>query len=341
MSNFAVITHELTIEPHPDADALECARIGGYYTVVQKGQFQTGDVAAYIPEAAVLPQALIDELGLTNHLAGPEHNRVHAVRLRGVLSQGLVLPMPGAVAGTDVTDRLGITKYVPVIPPHLQGEMTESFGNLIRYEIDDIKMHPAMFTDGEPVVITEKLHGTWCCLGTQDGSALVTSKQLSAQGLVFVTDPGHNDDNVYVQTHRRSAANLAALQQRVGAANVLVLGEVFGHDIQDLQYNRSDHEFRAFDIYVGDKESGHFLDYDLFAEATDGLFDCVPELYRGPFSREIMLEHTSGRSSLAKHNREGIVIKPAIERGHPTIDRVIAKSLNEKHLLRKGATEYN
>ena len=36
MPEFEVRTHRLTVEPHPDADRLECARIGGYLTVVAK-----------------------------------------------------------------------------------------------------------------------------------------------------------------------------------------------------------------------------------------------------------------------------------------------------------------
>lgn len=341
MSNSAVITHRLTIEPHPDADALECARIGGYFTVVRKGQFNTGDIAAYIPEAAVLPRNLIEELGLGNHLAGPNHDRVHAIRLRGVLSQGLVYPMPGCQEGEDVTERLGIIKYVPEIPPHLQGEMRPAFGDLVRYDIDDIKMHPDIFAEGEPVVMTEKIHGTWCCIGDDGENPLVTSKQLSAQGLVFVTDEGHNDGNVYVECHRRNTGNMKRLKERLNAPSVLVMGEIFGKGIQDLQYDRDTIDFRAFDIYVGDKETGRFLDYEEFIQAAHGLFDTVPQLYQGPFSHDAMMKHTRGNSTLAKHGREGIVIKPMQERGHPTLDRTIAKSLSEKHLLRKGGTDYN
>ena len=341
MANFAILTHRLTIEPHPDADALECARIGGYYTVVKKGDFRTGDIAAYIPQAAVLPAEMIEELQLGNHLAGPEHNRVHAIRLRGVLSQGLVYPMPRMPEGRDVTEELGITKYAPVVPPHMEGEVESAFGYLIRYEIDDIKMHPGILSQGEQVVFTEKIHGTWCCIGTQEQRPLVSSKQVAAQGLSFVTGDGHNGGNVYVETYRKKTENLETLKRRLGAENILVMGEVFGKGIQDLQYDRDSVEFKVFDVYVGDKETGNFLDYDRMLEASKDLFETVPELYRGPFSHQVMLEHTSGRSTLAKHGREGIVMRPTRERGHPTLDRTITKSLSEKHLLRKGGTEYN
>ena len=341
MSNFAVLTHRIVIEPHPDADALECARIGGYRSIVKKGKFKTGDVVAYIPEAAILPRNMIDELELGNHLAGPNHNRVHAIKLRGVLSQGLVYPMLDYSVGVDVTDILGIIKYVPVIPSHFDGEVQTAFGNLIRYEIDDIKMHPEMFEDGEDVIFTEKIHGTWCVIGHQENSPLVTSKQLSAQGFVFITDVGRNDGNVYVNCYRSNRDNINELQSRLSADNVLVMGEIFGKNIQDLGYNRDSEDFRVFDIYVGDKEHGGYLSYDNMLEAANGLFQTVPELYSGPFSYEVMIEHTRGKSTLANHGREGVVIRPTIERGHPTLDRTIAKSTSEKHLLRKGATEYN
>jgi RNA ligase (TIGR02306 family) len=88
MSTFAAAVRRLTILPHPDADALAIAQIGGYAAVVGKNQFRTGDLAVYIPETAVLPEGLIAELNLTGKLAGPDKNRVHPLRLRGILSQG-------------------------------------------------------------------------------------------------------------------------------------------------------------------------------------------------------------------------------------------------------------
>ena len=90
MAVFESKVHALKVEPHPNADRLELAAVGGFRCVVQKGAFKNGDLAAYIPEAAVCPEWLIKELGLEGRLAGSKHNRVKAVKLRGALSQGLV-----------------------------------------------------------------------------------------------------------------------------------------------------------------------------------------------------------------------------------------------------------
>lgn len=86
MSFFKTEVVRLEIEPHPNADRLELARIGDYQAIVPRGQFVTGDIAAYVQEGSLVPLALLSEMGLEGRLAGPDANRVKAIRLRGVLS---------------------------------------------------------------------------------------------------------------------------------------------------------------------------------------------------------------------------------------------------------------
>src|SRR3954453_1915473 len=90
MSTLIVPAERLVVHEHPNADALELAQVGLFRAVVAKGVYRSGDIALYIPEGAVLPEALIAELGLTGRLGGSQHDRVTPVRLRGELSQGLV-----------------------------------------------------------------------------------------------------------------------------------------------------------------------------------------------------------------------------------------------------------
>jgi RNA ligase (TIGR02306 family) len=79
VSSLRVTIEQLTIHEHPNADALELAQVGLYRAVVAKGAYRTGDFALYIPEQAVLPVDLIEELGLTGRLSGKEKNRVKAI----------------------------------------------------------------------------------------------------------------------------------------------------------------------------------------------------------------------------------------------------------------------
>lgn len=87
------------IEPHPQADKIEIALVGGYKSIVRKGQFESGGLAVYIPEGALLPEWLLrememwDELNGCGTLHGGAGNRVKAKKLRGIMSQGLLYPI--------------------------------------------------------------------------------------------------------------------------------------------------------------------------------------------------------------------------------------------------------
>jgi hypothetical protein len=161
MSTFAVTVEKITITEHPNADALELANIADYQAIVRKGQFSTGDLVAYIPEQAIVPQVLLKEMGLEGKLAGKQANRVKAIKLRGILSQGLVYPArPEWQEGADVTELLGITKWEPPAPAHLAGEMySAGLDRTLKYDIENIKKYPRVLEPGEQVVFTEKLHG--------------------------------------------------------------------------------------------------------------------------------------------------------------------------------------
>ncbi len=359
MSTFQVLVVPISIEVHPDADALELAAIGGYRAVVRKGAFTEGQLCAYIPEQAILPAALLEELGLVGRLGGSQKNRVTAVRLRGVLSQGIVMAArPHWVEGQDVQEELGITKYEPPIPAHMNGRVTGAhFHNTLPYDIENIKKFPNLFQEGEPVVITEKLHGTWVQISLlpaaeadPGGRTLISSKGLASRGQAFdLTDP-EADQNLYVRTaatHRVADRLLAVFGER--DEPVTLLGEVFGQGVQDLHYGehaRSSEAppgLRVFDIYLGRRGSGRVLgDAELDAARFYRGVPRVPVLYRGPFSPPVVATLTDGAETLsgkALHLREGVVIRNQHERQDRRAGRVQLKSVSAAYLLRKGGTE--
>jgi RNA ligase (TIGR02306 family) len=363
MSTFAVQVVRAVIEPHDNADSLEIARVGDYRSIVRKGQFKTGDLVAYIPEQAIVPDPLLDELGLRGKLAGKDGNRVKAIKLRGVLSQGLVLAArPTWSEGQDVAAELGVHKFEPPVPSHMNGQVYGAGPDrCVKYDVENFKAFPDVLADGEPVVFTEKIHGTWCQVGLlphsdglPHGRLVVSSKGLAAKGLAFVPDAPENATNLYLRVarHLEFVARIErALAAELGAGRpVFVLGEVFGAGVQDLSYGAKTEQdrsigFRVFDIYVGWIGQGGFLsDADLEAACAALELPRVPVLYRGPFSRAVMLEHTDGRETIsgqALHVREGVVVRPQTERHAHELGRVQLKSVSEKYLLRSGGTEYN
>ncbi|MEU9355951.1 RNA ligase (ATP) [Streptomyces griseoloalbus] len=354
MSTLRVTAEVLTVHEHPGADALELAQVGLYRAVVAKGAYRTGEAAVYIPEQAVLPAGLIEELGLTGRLAGGNHDRVKAIRLRGELSQGIVC-RPRALAGvdlaraaeegTDFAEPLGITKWVPPVPTAMGGEVESAADLLSWVDIENIQRCPDIFTPGEPVVLTEKLHGSACLLTYVAGQerVYVSSKGFGARSLALKEDPR----NLYWRAVRghgvdRVAADLAA---RLGARRVGVFGEVYGAGVQDLTYGadgrRDTLGYAVFDVSAEIDGRVRWLDA---AELLDGRLPLVPRLYSGPYDSERVLEIASGRETVSGrelHLREGVVIRPAVERHSPvTGGRAIAKAVSPAYLTRKGGTEY-
>jgi RNA ligase (TIGR02306 family) len=364
MSAFAVYVVRVAIEPHENADALELARVGDYLSVVRKGQFQSGDLVAYIPEQSLLPAALLDELGLRGKLAGKDGDRVKAIKLRGVLSQGLVYPArPDWSVGQDVAGELGVRKWEPPAPPaHMNGVCyAAGLDRCMRYDIENFKAYPEVLLPGEAVVFTEKIHGTWAQIGylppgmiETQGHLVVSSKGLAAKGLAFIPDAPDNASNLYLRVARGLEVDRriseAFVAELAADQPIFVLGEVFGAGVQDLGYGaKADASgalgFRVFDIHVGRPGQGHYLGDEALERACAALgLPRVPVVFRGPFTREAMLAHTDGKESVtgkALHIREGIVVRPTVERRDPRLGRVQLKSVSEKYLLRSGGTEYN
>ncbi|WP_406859936.1 RNA ligase (ATP) [Streptomyces sp. HUAS MG47] len=356
MSTLRVTAEVLTVHPHPDADALELAQVGLYRAVVAKGAYKSGDIALYIPEQAVLPADLIEELGLTGRLAGKAKDRVKAVRLRGELSQGIVC-RPRALAedelaravtdGGDFAERLGITKWAPPIPPTMSGEV-ESAPDLLPWtDIENIQRYPDVFEPGEPVTVTEKLHGTACLVTyfAEDGRVQVSSKGFGAKGLALQEDPR----NLYwraVHDHGVPAV-AAALAERLGARRVGIFGEVYGAGVQDLAYGADARAEGRVGLAVFDVSAdldGKIVWLDPAEVLDDGQLPLVPRLYSGPYDLAKVLELTSGRETVSGedlHLREGVVIRSATGRYSPVVGgRAIAKSVSPAYLTRKGGTEY-
>ena len=361
MSVFKVEVVKLHIAPHPDADVLELAQVGGYVAVVRKGEFRTGDLAVYIPEGAVVPTEILARMGLEGKLAGPQKNRVKAARLRGVLSQGLVGSFKAlgieAREGDDVAERLGITKYEPPTPVALGGEVFNAGRELtLDFDVQNWKSYPDILREGEEVVFTEKLHGTCTIVAIlpykdahpeafgERKNVLIFSKGLGAKGLAFKNNE-RNKDNLYARATRALVARIDEVQRDTTGVVMpnFILGETFGPGVQDLTYGNGV-GFRVFAAaygYRGDQryQNWSFVEGSFKAQFN---FETVPVLYRGPFSVAAMREHTDGKTAMgADHIREGIVMVPAVERTDPRIGRVCLKSVSADYLTRKNGTEYN
>lgn len=376
MSTFETTVERLIILPHPNADALELARVGLYNSIVRKGEYKTGDLALFIPEQAILPESLMEELNLTGKLAGPDKNRVKAVRLRGSLSQGIVA-RPRALnavnyehaylSRTNFSDVLGITKWVPEVPVHMSGNAIGTSELMPWVDIENIKRFTDIFEPGEKVTATEKIHGS-CTLFTyavDTNESFISSKGLGARNLALI----ESDENLYWRAARANnlsdfAKNVAAgveLRNEVSASalnleyetisvtHVGIFGEVYGAGVQDLTYGAKGGAipgYAVFDISIRYADGTRvWLDQDYVRSLTHaGNIPMVPELYRGPYDVDAIAAVAEGKETISGQGvnvREGVVVRPICERRSEVLGgRAIGKWVSEGYLTRKNGTEF-
>lgn len=167
MRKLATVETISEIKVHTNADSLELATIRGWQCVVLKGQFKPGDMVVFFEIDSWIPTEIAPFLSKGHEprvYEGVRGERLRTVKLRGELSQGLVMPISildskrilsseslqwgvrtwneqwqdwdyiivNGEPGADVTELLGIQKYEPPVPTQLAGNTKGNFPSFIR-----------------------------------------------------------------------------------------------------------------------------------------------------------------------------------------------------------------
>ncbi len=339
MSEYAVRVVRLgKIGKHPNADTLSITQVNGSYPVICKsGLYENGSLAVHVP-----PDALVDvRLPWFSWLADKANHlylhRVRFAKLRGVPSYGFLVPISDIPdghllsEGQEVSALLGVTKYEPE-PVFNQGEdiqgahfSTAGLAMVPHYDIEGLRKHEALFTPGEEVWVSEKIHGSngrWVHL---DGQLFSGSRTKFRTGSVW---------NRMAERYRLE--EILGLPENQGK---VLYGEVYGPGIQDLTYGLTEPQVLFFDLF--DSKTGKWVNVADFQKfCTDHGLPQVPTLFHGPFNLESLYAMAEGKSTLvgANHVREGIVVKPVEERWDSEgVGRVFLKLPGEGYLLRKSA----
>lgn len=337
MRKLATIRKIDAINPIPNADAIEVATVGGWNVVVKKNQFKVDEYALYLEIDSWVPTELAPFLSKDRkeprEYMGVKGERLKTVRLRGQISQGLLLPINDISKeitiddykysfcnvmwedGEDVTDYLGILKWEPQIPAQLAGIMKGNFPSFIQKtdqeRIQNIKQEfeDALNTD-EVFELTEKLHGSSMTVYWEDREMGVCSRNI---------DLKESDDNAFWKIAK--SLNLKEkFEKFAGDRNIALQGELIGNGLNGNQYGLSGHAFKIFDVY--DIDAGCKMlpkeRYAMLAQLEFVANDHVPiigtcTLLSFGNSIKKFLEHAEGLSELNGSEREGIVFK-SVER---------------------------
>ena len=265
MRKLASIRRIDIIKPIPGADAIECATLGGWPVVIKKNEFAVGDLAVYIEIDSWVPTDLAPflskgkEPNIYNDIKG---ERLRSVRLRGQLSQGLLLPEVVVShqtrsgdyinfynEGDDVTEVLGIQKWEPAIPACLAGEVKGAWPSHVQKTDQERAQNLGAEWDTLKTYTyeaTEKLEGSSMTAGIVNDEFTVCSRNLNLRETAT--------NSLWAQARRY---NIEARMRELGLANMVVQGEIVGEGIQGNHYGIKGQDFYVFDIL--DTSSGQYL----------------------------------------------------------------------------------
>jgi RNA ligase (TIGR02306 family) len=340
MRKLATIRKIDNIRPIVGADAIECAVVGGWTVVVKKDEFKVGDLAVYLEIDSWVPHNLAPFLSKgvePREFNGVKGERLRTVKLRGQISQGLLLPLSvfprslgfdyatDRTVGEDVSHWLGIQKWEAPIPAQLAGDVRGMFPTKIpktdqeriqnlTVELEEWKAEALSWE------VTEKLDGTSMTVYVDGDDEGVCSRNLNLK---------ENEANSLwrVAKHDQLIEKL-----RSTGRNLAIQGELVGEGIQKNMYKLKGQHFFLFDVY--DIDRGAYLNpVERRALASKLDIGHVPVLKEDEVLEVCNVEHilkwAEAKALMGGADREGIVFK-CNER------EVSFKAISNKFLLKGG-----
>ena len=354
------------IKEIPGADNIEQAIIGGWNCITKKGEHKVNDMVVVATTDAVIPLDLSDNLGVTNYLR--KGQRVRTVKLRGVYSECLIIPLSylkGKVTmghqdikeGMDCMELLGIFKYEPPIRQiQLAGGRKVKYKDnpnfKVYYKFPNAKNVKGMFNEENYVQITRKIHGTNARYGIIKKTKLSFIDKirkffrLADEWIDYEyiygshnVEKGSDTQGFYSTDVWRTIDEKYGIKEKLWhfaklaeakyiGDGMILYGEIYGAGIQ------KGYDYGLTDIHFSGFDlygGGGYLSTEMTYMVISDELDLphVEILYEGPWSQEIQDKYTFNNFiEGTKTPHEGIVIK------HVSGDRnKIYKCINPDYLI--------
>ncbi len=324
------------IKAIPDADKICAYRVDGWWVVDSVGKYQVGELVVYAEPDSWVPNELAPFL--TKGTEPREYNgvkgeRLRTVKLRGQISQGLLLPLEPTCKNIesllfedlDVSVPLNVQKWERPIPAQLAGQVRGNFPALVpktdQERIQNLSKQFDKFME-DTWSVTEKLDGSSCTFYLDDEDQFhVCSRNL---------DLKEDENNSFWKTAKKY--DIEGIMRRNSMKGMAIQGEMIGEGIQGNQY-KVVLDFYVYDMY-NTKTGEYILPSQLKAACERLGLNHVPILAEGVTlvgsSIQTILSEAEGKSRLNGSEREGIVFKS--ESVH---DRSF-KAISNKWLLKTG-----
>jgi RNA ligase (TIGR02306 family) len=325
MRKLATIRKIDELNPIDGADAIECAVVGGWKVVAQKGLYQVGDLAVYFEIDSWIPHELAPFLSKgkePREFEGIKGERLKTIKLRGQLSQGLLMPLKEIVEfignplrvfneDEDLSESLGIVKWEKPVNAQLAGVCRGNFPSLIpktdQERVQNLKKEIAS-AQNDVFEVTEKMEGS-----SMTVYQMVVDGEMQFGVCSRNMDLKETQGNAFWDTARKDdiEAKMRAVDEFWSFA---IQGELIGPGIQGNIYGLKEPKFVVFDVY--DIQAGEYIPPDARRELIENMgLNHVPvlnERYTLTQTVDEIIASAEGQSTFAKVEREGIVFKQAM-----------------------------
>lgn len=330
------------VEKHPNADALDICTVGGWNIVTKTGEYKSGDLAVMCEIDSWVPHELAPFLSKgkePREYKGVKGERLKTAKLRGVVSQGLLLPMSvfdniehgflifgqSNPEGYDVGDILGVQKWEPEIPAQLAGQVRGNFPSQIpktnQERVQNIKKELSIARDqGLQFVIEEKL----------EGSSLTMYLDLEDEFHVCSRNLDLKNDGANSFWRAAIKYDVENVMRQNNLRGYAIQAELLGPGIQGNLYQLKDIEFYVFDVYSV-KQSRYMYPVERRELIANLGLNQVPVVCESTTlgTMEEIISLADGKSMLYNTLREGIVFKQLD--GDMTF-----KSISAQYLIKTG-----
>lgn len=320
------------------ADNIELAIINGWNCIVKKDGHSVGDLVVVATTDAVIPDEISEQLGVKNYLRGG--NRVKTVKLRGVYSECLIIPITYVpenyrVNGKDCMEVLNIHKYEPPAiiinigkGKKIKYKLNENFK--VYYKFPNFKNVPNIFNNDDFVQITRKIHGTNARYGIVKKTNFTfldkvkrffrLNKKWDDYEYVYgshMVEKGSDTQGFYSIDVWREIERKYNIKEKLWkyvktnddiGDGFVIYGEIYGPKIQkNYDYGLSEIKFVGFDILLNNNYLETIHTYLIFNQID---LPHVEILYSGYWNKEIQDKFTfNNYIENTKIPHEGIVIK--------------------------------
>lgn len=356
-----------------NADKIVQAIIGGWECVIQKEQFNIGDLVVVAVTDAIIPFELAEKLSITKYLKHrkrTEQYTVKTTKLKGVYSTATIIGTAYDFVtilseGTDMMDFYKIYKYEE---PDVQ--MITSSGKRIRYhknpnfhiyyKFPNSKNAPGMFNENDDVVYTRKYHGTNARYGiVKKNKPSLWDRIKRFFGGKYIDydfvygshniEKGSSSQGFYSEDVWKRIADSLHIKEKLeelyknpkwigrDMENIILYGEIYGPGIQKYyEYGEKELKIRFFDIEI----NGEYVDRDTFSYIIRGLgWDIVDVLYTGKFNEELVSSfHSNIPNTKVPH--EGVVVA-SVDGSRNKIAKYINPAYLEFQSKKEDSTDFH